>query len=92
MRKEWGRVAIDETEEDAESRRGFLRLVARTAAAGLGLALLPKAAFARTESVTTCCRNNCKSCPAGKVPYHCSGCDSGCICNTNVGECFTIPC
>jgi hypothetical protein len=84
-------VAIEETEEDAQSRRGFLRLVARTAVAGLGLALIPKDAFARSTSVTTCCKSNCRSCTTGHA-YTCTGCESSCICNHDVGQCFTIPC
>lgn len=83
-------MAVVDDEVASLSRRRFLRLAGRIAAAGAGLGILLQAAPALAD--TTCCRSNCKSCPGAPIPYTCTGCNPGCICNTDVGQCFTVPC
>ena len=74
-------------------RRGFMKQVLGTLAAGVGIALVPSMAWAATAK---CCRENsagCPTCPGSAVKFICTGCGSQfCICHQPTGECFFIEC
>lgn len=78
------------------NRRGFLRKLVTTAAAGLGVVALASTASAEESQrlAPTCCRSSCRSCPAGQRAYTCSGCPSGtfCICSSSSSNCFGTFC
>ena len=74
-------------------RRGFMKEVFGTLAAGVGIALIPRAAFA--SGTAWCCKDlSCPPC-TGDWKYKCNGCDpfaQFCICHQPAGNCFSIEC
>jgi hypothetical protein len=74
-------------------RRGFMKQVLGTLAAGMGIALVPRAAFA--GGVAQCCKDfRCQPC-TGSWPYRCTGCDpfaEFCVCHQPAGTCFSMDC
>jgi hypothetical protein len=82
--------------EVSVSRRTFMRQLATTVGAGLGIVALQAT---KAMAVNNCCRDStCPTCPGAKVRYRCTdSCVGGtcCICHTNVGNCFNggpCPC
>lgn len=76
-------------------RKGFLKYAAATLAAGLGVLVAAKPAFAVNAS---CCRvtSGCPICTGTKERYKCTGCPGGnyCTCAEQdvYGRCYTIGC
>jgi hypothetical protein len=72
-------------------RRRFMKQVLGTLAGGVGIALLPKAAWAGTA---VCCQDlSCPNCLPAGTRYKCNGCDTQfCICHQPAGQCFSIEC
>jgi hypothetical protein len=77
----------------ASDRRGFMKQVLGTLAAGVGIALFPTAA--RSSVQAWCCRDlSCPPC-GGSWQYKCNGCEpfaQFCICHQPAGNCFSIEC
>lgn len=78
---------------EATDRRRFMKQVFGTLVAGVGVALLPSAAWAATAQ---CCRDGsagCPTCPGTDVKFICFGCGrSWCTCHPRTGECYFPEC
>ncbi len=81
--------------ESTTDRKGFLKYALATVAAGIGVVITPRFAFAVNAS---CCRvtSGCPICTGTRERYRCRGCPGGdyCACaeQSQVGRCFTIGC
>ena len=82
-----------EAPEIKRSRRSFLRTLGVFLGAGIGVALVPGNALAQSGRCCVSRNPPCTSCPAGELPYDCSGCGSSCCkCLPDIGECRDAPC
>lgn len=76
-------------------RKGFLKYAFATLAAGVGVMVAARPAFALNA---TCCRvtSGCPRCEGPTERYNCTGCPGGSFCTCaeqgQFGRCFTTGC